>query len=264
MALEWQEKHQRGVCLFGYEATARPNKGSLRLSIHLNSDSSHSNKKPFEERFHGLVGNIRDSFLKKCHKLVSKFTLGQGIWKCSSTFKILPLNDSDKKALERILKTWSGKHQSKPQADRRKNFGSPALKSSRPPAISRHTGVVTPSPSKVGTGVAKSSSKCSQTILPFSSKHRSAKTRPQAAKHQVWFSLLTDSRVHHLRMQYYNLQMVLYHLELDHQLVPPRTCWEDAFTTECKETPTCLKCRQCRMRFAQATLVVVAAQGVSC
>jgi endonuclease III len=97
---------------------------------------------------------------------------------------------------------------------------------------------------------------------PIFTHKRKAQT-PEAMKHPVWFSQLTDAKRKCFRRKYYQLlEVVLWLLETRDKLVPPRLRWEDAFTTRCDSTPTCLECRQCRIRFAQATIVVVAAQGV--
>jgi hypothetical protein len=59
----------------------------------------------------------------------------------------------------------------------------------------------------------------------------------------------------------YRLECVLEQLSVQHALVSPRESWEQVFTTKCNQSPTCLRCRRCRVRFAQATCVLVAAQG---
>jgi endonuclease III len=59
----------------------------------------------------------------------------------------------------------------------------------------------------------------------------------------------------------YYLECVMDELAKCNHLLSPRECWEEVFTTKCEVVPVCFKCRQCRIRFAQATCVLVAAQG---
>ena len=61
--------------------------------------------------------------------------------------------------------------------------------------------------------------------------------------------------------QYKKLEEVYDRLGSVHNLHPPRAFWEDVFTAKCPTQPCCWVCRECRKRFSQLTLVLVAAQG---
>lgn len=76
-----------------------------------------------------------------------------------------------------------------------------------------------------------------------------------------WIEGLESTQKHNFISQYQKLEDIHSRLTRILNLYPPRACWEDVFTAKCKETPCCWKCRDCRRRFSQATIVVVAAQG---
>jgi endonuclease III len=62
-------------------------------------------------------------------------------------------------------------------------------------------------------------------------------------------------------LEYCKLEAIHQTLVNVHKIHPPRSCWKEIFTVGCSQTPACFKCRPCRMRFSQAAIALVAAQG---
>lgn len=80
-----------------------------------------------------------------------------------------------------------------------------------------------------------------------------------------WKAQLTPKTEMEFLRQYKMLKRVHLAAITSCNLYPPRSCWEQVFTVSCSKpigSKPCWQCRECRMRFAQATLIVVAAQGM--
>jgi endonuclease III len=69
------------------------------------------------------------------------------------------------------------------------------------------------------------------------------------------------SQKHKFFCQYMKLREVHERLITVIQLTPPRSLWEEVFTAKCGAVQPCWSCRNCRKRFSQVVIVVVAAQG---
>lgn len=189
---------------------------------------------------HGSLANeslhLFKRYLTRCAKYMnrramtvqSSFVLGRGIWTCASTFHIRPLTDNDKVALWKIVKEWS--HDGKAMV-RCCRFGAASLKVARPSRQAIEASLETANPVSLGN------------------------------KHPGWLASLSAKKKAKFLSQFHLLEWINYEMNKQFDLYSPRQCWEEAFTVQCTVKPPCLRCRRCRMRFAQATFVVIAAQG---
>lgn len=108
-----------------------------------------------------------------------------------------------------------------------------------------------------------------QLTLPFPDRNGTKDGLPtlvtNSKRFTEWKRSLKEEDKANYRKQYNMLKDVKSHLAENWELTAPRLCWQQVFTRSCL-TPCggrpCLSCRGCRMRFAQATLVLVAAQGM--
>ncbi len=131
-------------------------------------------------------------------------------------------------------------------------FGSPALKS-LPPMVKEP---------KPGKGMLQSRITFSKTGLTISKPPTTQvayQSKSRKCKNGTLCKFLVDEKK--FLSQYEKLVSVYAGLVSEHNLWPPRACWMDIFTYKCNDEPSCWKCRDCRARFSQVALVVIAAQG---
>jgi endonuclease III len=76
-----------------------------------------------------------------------------------------------------------------------------------------------------------------------------------------WSKTLDSDKIASMLSEYLKLEAVYHRLTTVHEVYPPRHFWEDVFTARCKEDPCCWTCRECRRRFSQISIVLVACQG---
>jgi endonuclease III len=168
-------------------------------------------------------------------------------------FRIKPLTEDDKIALQ---KSRSGPFLNAKLSQRKALFGSTGRKA-LPPGSS-------PEAPTTGGQVKRG---LVQTTIMFSSQGHLSLGKLSQVGHGRFTKWLTrkDAKVDDQRFlsEYAMLEAIHKRLIAVHRLYPLRMCWKDVFTSSCLQTPACLKCRPCRMRFSQATMVLVAAQGTS-
>jgi hypothetical protein len=165
------------------------------------------------------------------------------IRKIVARFEIKPLSPTDVVAINKIMEKW---YTNQLVQSRLEMYGSAALKGPRPGSVPP----TQPMKAKVQTRLSFGGRQASDPLLLI-----------RAGQHPEWFRELNLNGRTRLLDQYHKLQWVQYHLVEDHSLYLPRQAWESVFTACCKLTPQCLECRDCRKRFAQATIVLVSAQG---
>jgi endonuclease III len=178
--------------------------------------------------------------IRKSMRSSSTFTLGYGVWTYTAEFHIRPLTPTDKVAIEKILNEFV--HGNKAFL-RSCVFGSPALNCHLPE-----------------NAVSGSKGMRARRILT-SNKDMKGLQSDRRQKYPTWSAKVNPKCVKKFMMQFHQLELVNYELNKQMGLYSPRQCWEDVFTTRCDQDPQCTRCRKCRTRFAQGTLVIVAAQG---
>ena len=209
------------------------------------------------ELVHKFVSRYSYLFSSKAIKHTSTYTLGRGRWNFTSKFQIRPLTPTDKEALATMRR---GQFSIQQLCSRQKKNGTPGLKS--PPGDRQ-----TESDPEPHSQLDLAPKNLVQTKLCFGQqlpKAVSGKKKQKPSSLSKWLEYLrSNSTLPDLFLsQYTKLVEVHNRLIVDHNLYPPRVCWEDVFTAKCQEPdPPCWECRQCRIRFSQATIVVVAAQG---
>jgi endonuclease III len=207
------------------------------------------------EVVHRYILRLSQSFCHKAREHISKYVYGRGVWKSQRKFRIKPLTEDDKIALEKSRDDEYGQFSYGKLSERREQFGSTGRKSLPPASIEAST-----TGGKVKRGLV-------QSTITFSPQgHLSLGTLSQVGRDRLskWLTR-TDAKVHDQRFlsEYAMLEAIHQRLIHVHRLFPLRMCWKEVFTGSCLQTPACLKCRPCRMRFSQATMVLVAAQGAS-
>ena len=205
------------------------------------------------EEVHRYVLRLSHSFCHQARQHISKFVFGRGVWKSKRKFRIKPLTEDDMIALQ---KSMAGSFSYAKLSQRKEQFGSTG-RNALPPG--------NPEDPTPGGGQGKRG--LVQSTITFSPQgHLSLGTLSQVGHGRLTKWLIRkDAKADNQRFlsEYAMLEAIHQRLIHVHRLYPLRMCWKDVFTGSCLQTPACLKCRLCRIRFSQATMVLVAAQGAS-
>ena len=126
------------------------------------------------------------------------------------------------------------------------------------PVISRDAGDTNPHRRTLPVRAAKLANEANDSSLSLNTGYKMSASQRRLA---VWSHSLDSRKKKALLEDYLKLEAVYCRLTLLHKVIPPRACWEDVFTAKCCNEPCCWKCRECRKRFCQVTIVLVGAQG---
>jgi endonuclease III len=193
--------------------------------------------------FHTFVTKYKKSQCCWAAKEESKFRYGKGKLYFEGEFKIGPLTQLDVTAIE---KSRDGQFSSDKKSERKDLFGSPARNSApggakTSPGTMVQTKIIIPASPEGSLGVEKIKNK-------------------KVGRVESWVIDPGEKRKKFLQ-QYCKLEEIHQTLIQVHDIHPPRSRWKDIFTVRCSQARACFKCRQCRMRFSQAAIALVAAQG---